>query len=357
MTTATITTNKGAIKLELFTEQAPETTGNFIKLAKEGFYDGLSFHRVIDDFMIQGGCPQGTGHRWPRLYLRRRGRRPGPAPRRPRQALDGQRRPQHERIAILHHPRRDAVARTASTASSGRSSRARTSSTRSRRGTRWSPSRSRTEALRRASGRAVKTPGARRALRRMARPRHGAGWLSGGSAAGGLRDGTGRRLRLTSPDGAPHPGLASLPARRPQRRTARAGRTPSRTPAHLPLLLDRDEPRTHDGRRGRHSNPLPREEGVFASHDPARREMGSGRGRAEVKRSPPPALPNRSPKAEPPPPADVHTGRRAIPLDRAPRPSPSRQCHLRRDVPPQSDCLMRWATLDAVKPKCSASAA
>ena len=61
MTKATISTNKGTITLELFTEKAPETTGNFIKLAKEGFYDGLTFHRVIDDFMIQGGCPQGTG--------------------------------------------------------------------------------------------------------------------------------------------------------------------------------------------------------------------------------------------------------------------------------------------------------
>ena len=61
MTTATITTPKGTIKLELFTEQAPETTGNFIKLVKDGFYDGLTFHRVIADFMIQGGCPQGTG--------------------------------------------------------------------------------------------------------------------------------------------------------------------------------------------------------------------------------------------------------------------------------------------------------
>ena len=61
MTTATITTNKGAIKLELFTEQAPKTTENFIKLAKDGFYDGLSFHRVIADFMVQAGCPQGTG--------------------------------------------------------------------------------------------------------------------------------------------------------------------------------------------------------------------------------------------------------------------------------------------------------
>jgi peptidyl-prolyl cis-trans isomerase B (cyclophilin B) len=61
MTTATIKTNKGPIKLELFTEQAPETTGNFIKLVNDGFYDGLTFHRVIADFMVQAGCPQGTG--------------------------------------------------------------------------------------------------------------------------------------------------------------------------------------------------------------------------------------------------------------------------------------------------------
>ena len=61
MTTATITTTKGAINLELFTEQAPKTTDNFIKLARDGFYDGLTFHRVIDDFMVQTGCPHGTG--------------------------------------------------------------------------------------------------------------------------------------------------------------------------------------------------------------------------------------------------------------------------------------------------------
>lgn len=61
MTTATITTPKGNIKIELFTEQAPKTAGNFIKLARDGFYDGLTFHRVIPDFMIQGGCPKGTG--------------------------------------------------------------------------------------------------------------------------------------------------------------------------------------------------------------------------------------------------------------------------------------------------------
>ena len=59
--TATIETNQGTIELELFTDDAPETVANFTRLAGEGFYDGLVFHRVIRDFMIQGGCPQGTG--------------------------------------------------------------------------------------------------------------------------------------------------------------------------------------------------------------------------------------------------------------------------------------------------------
>ncbi len=59
--TATIETNHGTIELELFTDDAPETVANFTKLAGDGFYDGLVFHRVIPDFMIQGGCPQGTG--------------------------------------------------------------------------------------------------------------------------------------------------------------------------------------------------------------------------------------------------------------------------------------------------------
>jgi cyclophilin family peptidyl-prolyl cis-trans isomerase len=54
-------TNKGTISLDLFDEDAPKTVANFKKLAGEGFYDGLIFHRVIKDFMIQGGCPQGTG--------------------------------------------------------------------------------------------------------------------------------------------------------------------------------------------------------------------------------------------------------------------------------------------------------
>jgi peptidyl-prolyl cis-trans isomerase B (cyclophilin B) len=58
---ATMQTSEGAIGLELFDEDAPKTVANFKKLAGEGFYDGLVFHRVIKDFMIQGGCPQGTG--------------------------------------------------------------------------------------------------------------------------------------------------------------------------------------------------------------------------------------------------------------------------------------------------------
>src|ERR671927_2014586 len=58
---ATMKTNEGPIGLELFDEDAPKTVANFKKLAGEGFYDGLIFHRVIKDFMIQGGCPQGTG--------------------------------------------------------------------------------------------------------------------------------------------------------------------------------------------------------------------------------------------------------------------------------------------------------
>ena len=54
-------TNQGAITIGLFDEEAPKTVDNFKKLAGEGFYDGLIFHRVIKDFMIQGGCPEGTG--------------------------------------------------------------------------------------------------------------------------------------------------------------------------------------------------------------------------------------------------------------------------------------------------------
>src|SRR6478609_2996360 len=61
MSTATMQTSEGTIVFELFDEDAPKTVANFRKLAADGFYDGLTFHRVIKDFMIQGGCPQGTG--------------------------------------------------------------------------------------------------------------------------------------------------------------------------------------------------------------------------------------------------------------------------------------------------------
>lgn len=59
--TAIIKTNKGDIRLRLFADKTPVTVGNFVNLAKRGFYNNLIFHRVIPDFMIQGGCPQGRG--------------------------------------------------------------------------------------------------------------------------------------------------------------------------------------------------------------------------------------------------------------------------------------------------------
>jgi peptidyl-prolyl cis-trans isomerase B (cyclophilin B) len=61
MSQAILHTSAGSVTVELFDEDAPKTVGNFRKLSSDGFYDGLVFHRVIRDFMIQGGCPQGTG--------------------------------------------------------------------------------------------------------------------------------------------------------------------------------------------------------------------------------------------------------------------------------------------------------
>ena len=61
MSTATMKTTQGDITIELFDREAPKTVENFKKLAADGFYDGLTFHRIIKDFMIQGGCPLGTG--------------------------------------------------------------------------------------------------------------------------------------------------------------------------------------------------------------------------------------------------------------------------------------------------------
>lgn len=65
MKVATIETNKGTIRLELHDDRAPKTVANFEKLSGDGFYDGLLFHRVIDNFMIQTGCPEGTGRGGP----------------------------------------------------------------------------------------------------------------------------------------------------------------------------------------------------------------------------------------------------------------------------------------------------
>ena len=60
-TTATIETTKGTIEVELFADDAPKTVQNFVDLAGKGYYDGLTFHRVIPDFMVQAGCPKGDG--------------------------------------------------------------------------------------------------------------------------------------------------------------------------------------------------------------------------------------------------------------------------------------------------------
>lgn len=67
---ATVQTTLGTFKLELFDDKAPETAGNFAKLVEKGFYDGVVFHRVIDGFMIQGGCPMGRGTGGPGYTIR-----------------------------------------------------------------------------------------------------------------------------------------------------------------------------------------------------------------------------------------------------------------------------------------------
>lgn len=67
--TVTIETNHGTIVAEMFSDLAPKTAGNFIELAKKGYYDGLVFHRVIADFMIQGGCPDGRGTGGPGYHI------------------------------------------------------------------------------------------------------------------------------------------------------------------------------------------------------------------------------------------------------------------------------------------------
>jgi len=69
MTTGEIHTAKGIMKVSFYDEDAPNTVKNFVKLSKEGFYDGLNFHRVIPNFVIQGGCPKGTGAGGPGYHI------------------------------------------------------------------------------------------------------------------------------------------------------------------------------------------------------------------------------------------------------------------------------------------------
>ena len=69
MTTGEIHTAKGIMKVSFYDQDAPNTVKNFVKLSKEGFYDGLNFHRVIPNFVIQGGCPKGTGAGGPGYHI------------------------------------------------------------------------------------------------------------------------------------------------------------------------------------------------------------------------------------------------------------------------------------------------
>ena len=103
MSTAVITTNKGVFELELFDADAPKTVENFVKLSNDGFYDGVIFHRVIPDFMIQGGDPTGTGMGGPGYQFEDETNEPLGRPRRDR---DGELGAEHERLAVLHRHRR-----------------------------------------------------------------------------------------------------------------------------------------------------------------------------------------------------------------------------------------------------------
>ncbi|MEI7583786.1 peptidylprolyl isomerase [Runella sp.] len=70
MLKAEMITEKGTMLIEFYEKDAPIAVANFVKLSREGFYDGLNFHRVIPDFMIQGGCPQGTGRGGPGYHIK-----------------------------------------------------------------------------------------------------------------------------------------------------------------------------------------------------------------------------------------------------------------------------------------------
>ena len=103
MSTATMQTTEGTIEFELFDEDAPKTVENFTKLAGDGFYDGLIFHRVIKDFMIQGGCPQGTGTGGPGYTFEDEFNDHKVVRGALAMANAG---PEHQRLAVLHRHRR-----------------------------------------------------------------------------------------------------------------------------------------------------------------------------------------------------------------------------------------------------------
>ena len=99
---ALMETSKGTIRLNLFADHAPLTVANFVNLCQRGYYDGLAFHRVIADFMIQGGCPQGTGTGGPGYQFADEF---NPEL---RHSAHGQRRPGYQRFPVFHHACGDA---------------------------------------------------------------------------------------------------------------------------------------------------------------------------------------------------------------------------------------------------------
>ena len=108
--TATISTDLGDIVIELFADKAPHTVNNFVFLARDGFYDGVTFHRVIKGFMAQGGDPTGTGSGGPGYQFADEFH-PALKHDSAGHPLDGERRTGHERLAVLHHVRGDAAPR------------------------------------------------------------------------------------------------------------------------------------------------------------------------------------------------------------------------------------------------------